>query len=207
MKVKQASFYLFCIFLHAFFLTWLGVLFGIKLKTFFYLTNISFFVNFFYVTFSFFKKSGLLNIPKETRDNLFKFGVALAVPVNILFWGLIAYDKNLLLTQTIIEIPHCLNFFLHGGNLLILMIDNLYITKHYKTNGVSKTFLICCVVFYSIFLHILYSFFGIELYGLVSKLTLFNYLLLIGIGSVFFLAGIFLHSKLVLPQGRKKSKI
>ena len=203
MNVKQSCFYFICILLHVFFFSWLRLLFGITIKTFFYLTNISFFVNFTYVTLSFFKKSGILKIAKETRDNLFKFGVALAIPVNILFWGVIAYDINLLRVHARITLPHSLNFFLHGGNLIILLIDNYFITKHYNTKGISKRFLLGCSVFYSVFLHFLYHFFNIELYGLVSKLSFANYFILISIGFVCLMSGHHVHRKLIFSEERK----
>lgn len=204
MIIKQILFYLVCILVHVYFFIWQIQLYGFRLKTFFYLTNISFFTNLIYIFTQFLKKTGIYDTSKEIRDNIFKLGIALAVPVNILFWGLLAIDWKLIFNNSSQVLPLPLNLFLHGGNMLVLLLDNYLVTKHYKTNGIGWRFLLGFASFYSVFLHLLYQFFSIELYALVSKLNLGHYLIIVIFGFMFFLSGHALHSKMVMRQERIK---
>jgi hypothetical protein len=204
MIIKQILFYLICIIVHSLFFSWQIQLYGLRFKTFFYLTNISFFNNYFYLISQFCKKTGIYHTSKEVRDNMFKLGMAFAVPVNILFWGIIAIDKNLIFNNNSDILPLPLNLFLHGGNMLVLLLDNYFITKHYITKSLGWRFLLSFASFYSVFLHFLYHFFSIELYGLVSKLNLAHYLIIVVFGFMFFLSGNALHSKMIINKERMK---
>jgi len=189
-------FYFICVCLHMFFFSWIALYFGIKAQTFFYMTNISFFLNFGYVTLSFMKKAGIFLSSKDIRDAFFKAGFCLAVPVNILFWGLMIYDQSMLMRDGV-QIPVLLNIFLHGGNLIILIFDSAFVSKHYQSKSFDWFGMLLFSIFYSAFLYFLFLGFEIVIYPLVSQLTLISYMIFVVIGFFFFMTGNLVHGRLV----------
>ena len=181
------------IFIHLFFTHWILDVWGFKLKTFLFLTKINFFVNFFYffytgiiVSFLTYKlneeikdshkwqqKANHLEDQEKFANSCFKFSFCLSVVVNILYWSLFFFLPNLLgSTKT----PVLLDLFLHGGNMAVLVIDLIFNRKFNKQhNRMSKSFLIKFTFFYFAMQYLVYYTMNIEIYPMVSKLSLPQY--------------------------------
>jgi hypothetical protein len=163
---------------------------GFKLRTFCFLTKINFFLNMFYFAYAL-----CINYHFETKskhqqfvNSLFKLCYSLAIVVLILYWTLCFFLPNMLGTT---QIPFLLDLFLHGGNYVVLMLDYLIdIDKQERKNTrLDKGFLLKLSIFYITLLYLLYYFLNVEVYPLVSKMTIVQYIGFCIGGSGLFLTG------------------
>ena len=177
------------IFIHLYFTYWILDIWGFKLKTFLFLTKINFFVNFFYffytgiiVSYLSYKlneeaidsaeytlKSIRLEEHERFVNSTFKFSFCLSVAVNILYWSLVFFSPNMLGTTAT---PVLLDVFLHGGNMAVLLIDLIFNKKFNRQHFVSKAFLIKFTIFYFTLQYVVFYTMNIEIYPMVSRLSL-----------------------------------
>ena len=210
------------IFIHLYFTYWIFNHWGFRLKTFLYLTKINFFLNFFYffsrgiiVSYMSYK---LKELPKESTkytqksekmDNIekfmnttFKFSFCLSVVVNILYWSLVFFLPSMLgETPT----PMTLDLFLHGGNLAVLLVDLIFNMKFNKDNHfLGKSFLIKFTILYFSMQYFVYYTMNIEIYPMVSKLSLSQYSMVALAGFGLFLIGDFFYETFLTSRKLKK---
>jgi hypothetical protein len=167
---------------------WIFEIWGIKLKTFLFLTKINFFLNFFYFAYVtlieiFFEK--YIKEGKEEKDHdhdakyknrqkfinsLFKFSFCLSVVVNILYWTLNIFIPSFLGNT---EVPLTLDYFLHGGNLLVLLIDYmLNTTANFKAVQINHIFLLQITILYLLIQYFVYYTMDIQVYPMISKMSI-----------------------------------
>ena len=176
--------------IHVYFAKWILDIWGFKIKTFFYLTKINFFMNITYFIYSLYTNSyeERRKIHCKNLHSIFKFSFCLAIVVITLYWGIILTSPTLMgNTPT----PAILDVFLHGGNLMVLVLD--FFLDPYKVDRksthINKTFLLKFTIFYILLLYILYYSIEVEIYPLVSKLNIIQTGLLGVCGSGLFLIG------------------
>ncbi len=176
--------------IHVYFAKWILDIWGFKIKTFFFLTKINFFMNILYFSYSLYT-----NVNEERRKthiknvhSIFKFSFCLAIVVITMYWGIILTSPNLMGNT---DTPIILDLFLHGGNLLVLSLD--YIMDHNKVDKksthINREFLIKFAFFYILLLYVLYYTINVEIYPLVSKLNFLQFGILGCCGSGLFLVG------------------
>ena len=195
---------------HLYFTFWIIEIWGIKLKTFLFLTKINFFSNFFYFTYTSLigniqvRKNNLSDSEKLSekfsRENfqntLFKFSFCLSVGVNILFWTITIIDPSMLgNTPT----PVVLELFLHGGNLLVLFVDYLLDKNIDKGNHrMGKSFLFKFSLFYILLQYAVYYFLSIEIYPMIGKITVPQFLMMGVAGYGLFYVGHVVYEKVLV---------
>jgi len=178
------------IFIHLYFMYWILNIWGFKLKTFLFLTKINFFVNFFYFFYTgiivsylsyklnevergtpcYYVKKRLVENHERFVNSTFKFSFCLSVAVNILYWSLFFFMPGMLgNTPT----PFLLDVFLHGGNMGVLLIDLICNGKfNCREHSITKAFLIKFTCFYFALQYAVFYTMNIEIYPMVSKLSL-----------------------------------
>ena len=206
------------IFLHIYFTYWIMNVWGLKLKTFLFLTKINFFVNLFYFFFrgiivsymsyklnelpknsqKLIEKSKKLEEMEKFMNTIFKFSFCLSVVVNILYWSLVLFLPKLLGdTPT----PMTLDLFLHGGNLAVLVVDLIFNMKFNKDNHfLSKSFLLKFTVIYFCMQYFVYYTLNIEVYPMVSKLSLPQFSMVGVAGFGLFMVGDFVYENILYSR-------
>jgi hypothetical protein len=176
---------------HLYITNWIFEIWGFKLRTFCFLTKINFFLNMLYfiyalsINFHFEKKSQ----HQKIVNYLFKGCYSLAIVVLILYWSLCFFIPQMLGTT---QIPVVLDLFLHGGNLVVLMLDYFIDSderEEKRNTYLNKSFLFMISITYITLLYLLNYFLKIEVYPLVSKMNIIQYVGFCLGGSGLFLTG------------------
>lgn len=203
---------LIMIFVHFYFAQWIIDVWGFRLKTFLFLTKINFFTNFFYFFYTG-AIMGYLNYKAESKDatmtqinrvaeeqrfanSTFKFSFCLSVAVNILYWSLFFFAPTMLGTT---PTPLILELFLHGGNMFVLLIDailNWGVNKG-NENLLASSFLIKFTIFYFMLQYLVYYTMNIEVYPMVSKLSIPQYSMVGAAGYALFRIGDYFHDRVL----------
>jgi hypothetical protein len=205
---------LIMMFVHLFFAHWIIDIWGFRLKTFLFLTKINFFTNFVY----FFYTGIILNYISykinteekfQTPENLqkfreqvnisnkiFKFSFCLSVVVVFLYWSLFLFAPSMLGdTPT----PFVLELFLHGGNMAVLFMDAIFNSKENKEkNSISYAFFIKFTILYFMVKYFVYYTWNIQVYPMISKLSVPQYSMIGAAGYGLFLIGHVFHDKVLL---------
>jgi hypothetical protein len=176
---------------HIYIAKWIFDIWGFRIRTFCFLTKINFFLNMFYFVYAI-----CINYHFESKskhqgivNSLFKISYSLAIVVLILYWSLCFFLPNMLGTT---QIPFVLDLFLHGGNLIVLMLDyfiDFDDRLEKKKTYLNKSFLFKLSMTYITLLYLLYYFMNIEVYPLVSKMNVTQYVGFCLGGSGLFLTG------------------
>jgi hypothetical protein len=205
MKVSDSltAYRIIMVFIHLYCTSWIIELWGLRLKTFLFLTKINFFANFFYFFYtSFWGKRNLEILERSLtksekaqekhrreifENTLYKFSFCLSVAVNILYWSLNFLVPSMLgNTPT----PVVLDLFLHGGNLLVLFFD--YLLDHNCDKGnhrVGTSFLLKFSILYVFLQYLAFYTLSIEVYPLISKLTIPQFSMVAVSGFGLFMVG------------------
>jgi hypothetical protein len=194
MKTLIVWYRLLALLTHIFFAKWIFDIWGFKLRTFCFLTKINFFANLIYfayalcIKFHYGTNSKDCDHHQKYVNSLFKFSYSLAIVVLVLYWSLCFFFPTMLGTT---EIPVILDLFLHGGNLIVLMLDYFIDLERSekKNNYINRSFLLKFSLTYMTMLSLLYYFVDIEVYPLVSKMNFMQYLLFCAGGSALFQTG------------------
>ena len=119
-----------------------------------FLTHMSFYFNFIYYTLRLLTVQGIVNriLDKKFWRNYFQFTFSISFIVFLLFWGLFLRDPKLLDSGNEgISNPYC-NFFLHGCNFILNLIEHLYMKPGFLLNSISKRFYFgFCLLLYDIY--------------------------------------------------------
>jgi hypothetical protein len=215
------SYRMVMIFIHIYFTYWIINLWGLKLKTFLYLTKINFFLNFFYFFFrgiilsymsykfnemprdseKYAERKEKMEKMEKFMNTTFKFSFCLSVVVNILYWSLVFFLPALLGdTPT----PMTLDLFLHGGNLAVLLVDLIFNMNFNKDNHfLGKSFLINFTILYFFIQYFVYYTMNIEVYPMVSKLSIPQFSMVGVAGYGLFLIGDFAYETFLSSEKAK----
>lgn len=176
---------IFLALIHIIVFLWIIRVWGLQLKIFLFLTNINFFLNSFYFIYL----TTYAYIPNKYRlsnnklDEIFEFSFCLSIAVIIMYWGLFLFMPAFLGSTAT---PVVLDVFLHGGNLMVLIMDAFLIKKIEKkqSNSIDFRFLFKFTVFYMILQYFVYYTLDIEVYPLISKVSavMFSFISLAGYG-------------------------
>jgi len=139
---------------------------------------------------------------KRVRDNeilssrLFMFSFCLSVAVNILYWSLVFINPSFFGDN---PTPFLLEIFLHGGNMVVLLADktlNSHRTK--EKNLISQNFLLKFTFAYIMMQYLIYYTLNIEVYPMISKLTLPQFSMIGAAGYGLFMIGHFFHERIMV---------
>jgi hypothetical protein len=127
---------------------------------------------------------------------LFKFSFCLSVAVNILYWTINFICSEFLGTT---PVPKALDLFLHGGNMAVILIDAFLNTQGNKERQlISSNFLVKFTIFYLSLQYLVYYTLNIEVYPMISKLSVPAYSLVNAAGYGLFFLGHFFHDKVLV---------
>jgi hypothetical protein len=192
---SSAIFRLVMCIIHFYFTIWIFQIWGFKIKTFLFMTNISFFLNYFYfgikALFTF-RIQDVIDFPEgmnflnteKFSNSLLKFCFSLSIVVIILYWALIIFAPDLLNGT---DTPLVLDFFLHGGNLTVLVIDCMLnkFKVYVDHQNITINLLMKISIGYILIQYFVYYTMNIEVYPLISKLNFIQF-------SIFGMVGFFL---------------
>lgn len=203
-RIPSKLFRLFAMLLHIYFLIMIIQIWGLKLKTFLFLTKINFFLNCYLFTYLFFNSIMKFetrehyfeeNIRKESyrkfylytkkEMTLIKISFALSVTVNFLYW-MIIYFKRDFMGDT--ETPAHVEYFLHGGNSVIILLECFFNKKslHNKIDLNAKQVLVFGFIYITI-KYIVYLTMDVQIYPMISKLPVYVYYCLNIVGYMLYL--------------------
>jgi hypothetical protein len=211
-----AAYRFIMVFLHLFFTSWILDVFGFKVRTFLFLTKINFFSNFYYFVYTskilkYVLKNFRTNVISEkiekkshreekeaTSNTIYKFCFCLSVAVVTLYWSINFLAPTLLGTT---QIPLILDLFLHGGNLLVLFLDSLLDGKTDKRNHNLKTsFLFKFSVCYVFIQYLVYYTLSVEIYPMISKLSVPKFSMIGVAGYGLFMFGHLIYEKVLVGR-------
>jgi hypothetical protein len=209
-KTNKLQLYRFAMLaLHIFFMSWIIEIWGIKLKTFLFLTKINFFINMFYFAYTCYlhlywrkimkKDSALAQRSEKFVNSILKFSFCLSIAVVSLYWGLLIFAPTMLGdTPT----PIFLDLFLHGGNLIVLLIDCILNgkLKNLRETHIDPKFLIQFTITYYIIQYAVYYTMNIQVYPMISKLSIPMYSLVGLAGYGLFMIGNVLFENLIVVR-------
>jgi hypothetical protein len=185
---------------HVYFFTMIIDTFGFCAKIFLFLTTITFYLNACYfllmVVNAYLHKNHNITLVQQCKINtIFRIGFTTSVVVVILYWGIYFHDPKMLGDT---DMPFYFDFFLHGGNLCVMIIDKIIIDREhrYEIRICNRVLLVLTLVYFSI----IYSVFlttGFAVYPLLAKLTFSKLLILVTIGYSLFLTGNFIYKLLI----------
>jgi hypothetical protein len=220
-RIASKLFRLFALLIHLYYLIMIIKIWGIKIKTFLFLTKINFFVNCFLFSYLFvnslFKfdlrenyfESGSNEVSQNKKEEryiplkekfffyskremtLIKVSFALSVCVNILYW-VILYLKKDFMGDT--DVPMDVEYFLHGGNFVVILLECFFNRKslHNKID-LKSNHVIFSAFTYITLKYVVYFTMDIQIYPMISKLSvpLYYMLAVIGFGLYLLSCGIF----------------
>ena len=204
---------------HLYFCTIIIEIWGFQLKTFLFLTKINFFLNIFIFSYLIlnsylhFDQTNPNNIlPKKvkhpnktiefiyiysiTEMTMIKVSFCLSLGVNILYW-LILYLSNDFMGTT--DTPLYVEYFLHGGNTVVILLECFFNKKsvHNNVNLTDKA-AILFGFFYVSLKYLVYYTMDLQIYPMISKLSIPAYYSLVILGYIIYLLGCFIYKTLFL---------
>ena len=185
---------------HLFYYTMVLETWGLSIKIFLYLTLFSFYLNMNYFIMallnSFLNYRYNMIIMKQVNINtVFRLGFTVSTVVIILYWGIYLHDPTLLGDGSL---PLHFDLFLHGGNLLVLIIDKTLIDpQHGYEEKINFKVLLVIAVGYFVLVYLTFLVTGIAIYPLFAKLNPPQLLVLLGAGYSLFLTGDLIYKLLI----------
>lgn len=206
-RIPAKVFRLFAMLVHLYFFIMIMKIWGLKLKTFLFLTKINFFVNFFLFSYlslnSIFKfeirdhylESDKKNVIENQKHKyylytkkemtLIKVSFILSIIVNLLYW-MIMFFKSDFMGNT--DTPEHVEYFLHGGNSVMILLE-CFLNKKSLHNNVAFNHKHALVVAfgYITLKYFVYFAFKVEIYPMISKISVPAYYILAVISYVLYL--------------------
>ena len=160
-----------------------------------FLTHMSVYFNFIYYTLRLLTVQGIVNriLDKKFWRNYFQFTFSISFIVFLLFWGLFLTDPKLLDSGNEgISNPYC-NFFLHGCNFILNLIEHLYMKPGFLLNSISKRcyFGFCCS--YTIYMLIIKKTMVVSVYSFLDDGPIVISVVIV-IGSILLFTGDWIYS-------------
>ena len=188
-KKKSRVFYYFIIIcLHLYMNNWLKEVFpGVPfLRRLCFLTNISFYSNLIYYLYVL-----IMHVPYGHKFKNFKFLSAyfkvcygLSFVVFIMYWGLVIADPSLLIRDPKVTVlPLILDLFLHGANFILNFFEHVYVFPKSDNKAIGIVFYGLFSLCYSLLLQIIYRTHGIVVYPFVSKFSIIEFSLFVGLST------------------------
>jgi len=199
---------------------------GIKLKTFLFLTKINFFTNF--LLFIYLNLNTLLNFDKrpeiiftkntkDTKDtknsnknfvhiqytqnemSLIRAGFSFSVIVNFLYWSILFFKPDFMGNS---DTPMHVELFLHGGNSLVILIEGFLNKKSLHENVKFGSLGVLSFAFgYITVKYVVYYLYDLQIYPMISKLSVFKYYCLAFIAYFMYLFSISFFRRFVMENG------
>lgn len=178
--------------IHFYYFTFIIDTWGVSPEIFLFLTTITFFINTSYFTLTLgnsilHKFNNSVIVLQCKIHTIFRLGFTMSNVVIILYWGIYWHDPNMLGEK---ELPFHFDLFLHGGNLVVLIIDRVMVDQEhrYEKRLNSKVLLVIAVAYFAV----IYSVFlltGFAVYPLIAKLGFTQLLVLLSAAYGLFLIG------------------
>lgn len=175
-------------------LTWVLHIWGIQIKFFLFMTLISYHLNTFYFFFSTMNNylPNGIKVSYGKLNTVFRFNFTLATVVTIMYWGIQLADPTMMGDA---DYPLYVDLYLHGGNLLVLIIDRTIIDRDHRFEHRVTTFvLLVFSLFYFITIILCYHLTGVAVYPLIAKLNLKGLSILYVAGFLLFQCGNIVYS-------------
>jgi hypothetical protein len=177
------------------------------LQHFSFNTNMSFFLNLFYFCYAL-----ILYLPNGNKlknskflELLSKFNFSISFVVFCIYWGMVAVDPSLILSDHKNRLlPLKYDIFLHGGNFLFNLIEHLFIFPKSDTKNVGFFILTSFYVLYLVYLKIIYHFYEVVIYPFIGVMNLYQLGILLLAAVILANCGRFIYSLLAKNQGEAK---
>lgn len=186
--------------IHLYFFKMILETWGLSPKIFLFLTTLTFYTNFLYfilmLSNAFLHKNYDMTLVQQCKINtIFRIGFTNSVVVVIMYWGIYFHDPSMLGDS---EMPFYFDFFLHGGNLVVMMIDRIIIDRQhrYEIRICNRVLLVMTVVYFTI-IYTVFLTTGLAVYPLLAKLSIGSLLILVTIGYSLFLTGNFIYKMMI----------
>mmetsp|Transcript_32766 Transcript_32766/g.34104 ORF Transcript_32766/g.34104 Transcript_32766/m.34104 type:complete len:228 (+) Transcript_32766:25-708(+) len=189
---KQDFGRLLIILIHFYYFTWIVHTWGVSVKLVLFLTILSFFTNLVYYISVL--GNSIIHSVNEGQlirqcviNTIFRVGFVVSNVVIILYWGIYLVDPLLLGDQ---ELEFHFDIFLHGGNLLFLVIDKIAIDREHRyEKRINSKVLFWIALCYFVYIYSVYLATGLAIYPLLAKLNVIGLFCLFIAGYTLFLAG------------------
>ena len=136
-------------------------------KFFCFLTNLNFLGTWYYFIFRLVNElNNFIIIKSSTFNWLLKIQFIMGFVVVFLYWALIFYDKDLVVPRGFV-IPACLDYFLHGGVWILVLIEIFTKNQLYVYHSYNELLIIVCS--YISLLKGVYYIKGVALYPFVEE--------------------------------------
>lgn len=180
---------------HSYYCFMVFKIWGVKIRTFLFLTKINFFINFFLFIYlnlnSFLQFDSRPEILEKSEKNstekaqkihiqytknemsLIRAGFSFSLTVNFLYWTIILFKPDFMGTG---NTPIDVELFLHGGNSLVILLEG-YLNKKSLHENVrfGSLGVILFAFFYITLKYIVYYLYDIQIYPMISKLNVVYY--------------------------------
>jgi len=165
---------------------------GVQPKTFLFLTHLTFFFNLFYylrVSLAIIKV-----LDHDYREDIYyKVGFVFSFLVGFMYWMMYLQDPSLV-NEKGYKIIFILDFFLHGGNFILYLLEHFLFTKHSSCDFIGPYFIAAIVLLYCAMLYTLYFAARYAIYPFLNEYKLVDFIALPIMGTGIALFGLFLHN-------------
>jgi len=179
-------------FIHLYYFRMILQVFGFHPKIFLFLTTITFYINagYFFITFAnavLHKYQQTILIKQCKINTIFRLGFTMSTVVVILYWAIYFSNPTMLGDS---EYPLHFDLFLHGGNLVVLVVDRIFIDREHRYEiRINNKVLLAIPICYFSTVYSIYLWTGFAVYPLFSKLCFYKLQVLLLAGYLLFLAG------------------
>ena len=209
-------FRIICLILHVYYCYMIITIWGIKLKTFLFLTKINFFINFFLFIYlnlntilKFDKRSKILVKNSKNEENihtqytcneqsLIRAGLSFSFIVNFLYWSIMYLAPDFMGDG---NTPMDVELFLHGGNTIVILLEGLLNKKslHEDVRFGSIGVLLFAFGYISV-KYVVYYLYDLQIYPMISKLAVHKYYCLAFIAYFMYLLSVLFFRTFVMEK-------
>lgn len=178
-SVQKPVYYLAVTSLHLFMLKWHDHLYpNPYYQKVCWLTMMSFFINLIYYSYMLMASLGIIKRKlNKLEDSYFKMAFCISFVVFLLFWTIMAVDRNMLLNPED-NTPTILNIFTHGGNFVLNIFEHIVVKPRPNASNINTMFFLGFLLTYSACLKIIFYLTGFAAYPFVEKAPLLHYMII-----------------------------
>jgi hypothetical protein len=218
-------FHILFLIVHLYYCYMIFLIWGIKVKTFLFLTKINFFINF--ALFIYLNLNTFLNFDKReeisynqtnknsTKENekeknltyyqytcnemsLIRAGFSFSLTVNFLYWSILYFRPDFMGDG---NIPSHVDLFLHGGNSIVILIESFLNKKSLHDNVRFGSLGVLAFAFgYISIKYIVYFYYDLQIYPMISKLSMSYYYCLAFVAYFWYLISVLIFRKFVMEK-------
>jgi hypothetical protein len=180
----KLAYYTLTVLAHLIIDRWLNIIYPIPFfNRLCYLTGISFYLNTVYYVSMLLIYLKQITFYKSFEQSLFKISYLISFVVFILYWSIVLINPSLVLEQKI-SFPFVLDFFLHGVNFVLNLVEAKIISPKQNFKFHYLFYLAFCVT-YGVMLKVMFHAYGWAVYpfvavGILEYLTI----LIMGLGLI-----------------------